>query len=422
MLKTSIVYPRFVKVQNTIQFKIIHPNKHKAMSLNTTMRQYRKCVNFYLHEIAKGTPLIEIYTIAKKQYKLQTGIIQTARDVAKEQYDSYKNNPENPCFPHFKGLMTIRFDHRSIGFKETPDGYYHWWANISTVNGRVHVPITSCDKYFQLLKENDFKCVQLKYKKGGFYLNVVFEEQKTIPKKTDFEYFVGVDRGSHNNIAAVVVQDKQGNILESKFFSAKSILEKRRRYQVLRKRLGRKKLLKEIRKSKGREKNYIRDMNHKISTEIVRIASQYSNAVIVLENLKGIRKRMNFGKTGNKIGHSWSFKLLEDMIFYKAHRNFIAVRRVYPHGTSSVCKNCFGKVKRSPSIHAVCKSCKKEYNADWLGAVNITRRFFYYMSKNLGVSESHPEQGKDELMGSAIAPNPFKDLAHHGLMACPIGT
>ena len=46
-----------------------------------------------------------------------------------------------------------------------------------------------------------------------------------------------------------------GNILESKFFSAKSILEKRRRYQVLRQRLSRRKLLKEIRKSKGREKD-----------------------------------------------------------------------------------------------------------------------------------------------------------------------
>ena len=409
-----------MKIQNTIQFKIIQPNKGKTLSLNTTMRQYRKCVNFYLHEIAKGTVLTDIYLMAKQQYNLQTGLIQTARDVAKEQYDSYKNNPDNLKFPHFKGLMTMRYDHRSISFKETPDGYFHWWANISTVNGRVKFPITSCSKYILKLKDNTFNTVQLKYRKGDFYLNVIFEENKKIPKEKDFKHFIGIDRGSHNNIAVAVVQNRNGDILESKFFPAKQILEKRRRFFLLRKHLGQRKLLKEIKKSKDKEHNYVKDINHKISTEIIHLASKYPNSVIVLENLKGIRKHMNFGKKGNRKGHSWAFLLLEEMIVYKAHRNSIAVRRVYPRGTSSVCKNCFGDIKRSPSILAVCEACKKKYNADWLGAVNIVRRFFFYMSKNLGVSESRPKQGKDELGGSTIAPNPLKDLAHHGLMVRPI--
>jgi len=384
------------------------------------MRQYRKCVNFYLHEIAKGTPIADIYQMAKQQYGLQTGLIQTARDVAKEQYDSYKNNPDNPKFPHFKGLMTIRYDHRSISFKES-DGHFGMWANISTVNGKVKVPITSCPEYVEELKNKRFNSAQLKYRKGSFYLNVIFEENKQIPKEKDFKHFIGVDRGSHNNIAVAVVQNRNGDILESKFFPAKQMLEKRRRFLVLRQRLGRKKLPNAIKKSKNQECNYVRDVNHKISTEIVRIASRYPNSVIVLEKLKGIRKRMNFGKKGNRKGHSWPFLLLEEMIVYKAHRNSIAVRRVYPRGTSSVCKNCFGDIVRSPSIVAVCEACKKKYNADWLGAVNITRRFFYYMSKNLGVSESRPKQGKNELAGSIIAPNPMKDLAHHGLMVRPIG-
>jgi len=285
-----------MKIQNTLQFKIINPNKHKAKSINTTMRQYRKCINFYLHEMAKGTPLVDIYLLAKQQYNLQTGLIQTARDVAKEQYNSYKNNSDNPWFPHFKGLMTMRFDHRSISFKEMPDSHFQWWANISTVNGRVKVPITSCSEYIQKLKDNRFNTVQLKYRNGDFYLNVIFEEERTIPKNKDFKHFIGVDRGSHNNIAVAVVQNKKGRILESKFFPAKQMIEKRRRYMVLRQQLGQKKLLKEIKKSKDRERNYVRDVNHKISAEIIRVASKYPNSVIVLENLKGIRKHMNFGK------------------------------------------------------------------------------------------------------------------------------
>ena len=88
----------------------------------------------------------------------------------------------------------------------------------------------------------------------------------------------------------------------------------------------------------------------------------------------------------------------------------MAVRRVYPRGTSSTCKNCFGKIRRSPSVRVVCETCKKEYNADWLGAVNITRRFFSYMLKNLGYSESNPKQGNDESK-SVTAPD------HFGLVA-----
>jgi len=180
----------------------------------------------------------------------------------------------------------MRFDHRSISFKEMPDSHFQWWANISTVNGRVKVPITSCSEYIQKLKDNRFNTVQLKYRNGDFYLNVIFEEERTIPKNKDFKHFIGVDRGSHNNIAVAVVQNKKGRILESKFFPAKQMIEKRRRYMVLRQQLGQKKLLKEIRKSKDRERNYVRDVNHKISAEIIRVASKYPNSVIVLENLK----------------------------------------------------------------------------------------------------------------------------------------
>jgi len=372
------------------------------------VRQYRKCVNFYLHEIAKGADLTEIYYMAKQQYKLPTALIQTARDIAKEQYSSYTNNNDNPYFPHFTGLISMRLDNRSISFKEI-DNHFKIWTSISTIHGRVRVPITSCDKYIEELKNNKFKAVQLKYNDKGFYLDVIFESSRSIPSEKDFEYFIGSDRGI-NNIAIIVVQNKYGEIIESRFFSGGKALEKRRRYAELRRHLGGKKLLTEIRKNKDKESNYMKDVNQKISTEIIRIAKNYPNAVIVLENLKGIRDKIQWGKRMNKKAHSWAFKELEDMIVYKAHNNSIAVRRVYPKGTSSTCKNCFGKIRRSPSARAVCETCKKEYNADWLGAVNITRRFFSYMSKNLGCSESNPRQGNVESEG-VTAPD------HLGLVA-----
>jgi len=162
-----------VKVQKTLQFKIIHPNKHKALSLNLTMRRYRKCINFYLHEIAKGTKLETIYDLSKQQYTLPTGLIQTARDIAKEQLDSYKNNDDNQHFPHFNGFTTMRLDYRNISFFQRKS----IWVSISTVNGRVKFPITSCKKYLEKLMNDKFLSAQLMYRNGDFYLNVIFEEK-----------------------------------------------------------------------------------------------------------------------------------------------------------------------------------------------------------------------------------------------------
>ena len=415
-----------MKVQKTLQFKIIQANKHKLLSLNLTMRRYRKCINFYIHEITKGTKLETIYDLSKQQYNLPTGLIQTARDIAKEQLASYKNNDDNPHFPHFNGFTTMRLDYRNISFFQRKKGMFSMfktWASISTVNGRVKFPINSCKGYLEKLKTDKFLSAQLLYRDGDFYINVIFEEERYIPKEKDFEYIVSVDRGSHNNIANIAVLDIQGNYVESKFFPAGRMLEKRRRYALLRKRLGKKKLLKMIKKTKDKEYNYMWDINQKISTEIIRIAKKYQNPnkpniVIVLENLKYIRnnkKLKKWNKKNKKLVHSWAFAQLEEMIKYKAHNNSIALRRVYPRGTSSTCKNCGSKVKRSPAIIAVCKTCKKTYNADWLGAVNIGLRYISYMLKYLGDSECPPKQKNDDPKGNAIAPDIF------GCSATPSG-
>lgn len=381
-----------MKVQKTTQYKIIQPNKNKELKLNTTMRQYRRCINFYLHQIAQGEEFKEIYYQAKDKFKLPTALIQTARDIAKEQYKSYKNNEDNPKFPHFEGFTPMRMDKRTINFSKQ-NNMFGWWTNISTINSKIKVPINGRD--IDKLNE-DFKAVQVIFKNDSFYLNVIFEDEKEIPK--ELEHFAGVDLGV-NNIATIVVQNRKGEILESKFFSGKQLIEKRRRYSELRKELGKKKLWKEIKKTKGKERKYMKDQNHKVSTEIINIAKKYPNCCVVIEKLKGIRSKIKYSKEFNKNFHNWSFAELQQLIEYKAHNNSIAMRRVHPAHTSQVCRNCFGETVRVSQPKAVCQTCKKEYNADWLGAVNVTRRLFGYMLNNLGYSESSPKQSNAEHEG-----------------------
>jgi len=52
----------------------------------------------------------------------------------------------------------------------------------------------------------------------------------------------------------------------------------------------------------------------------------------------------------------------------------MAVRRVNQAYTFQVCSDCCGKIERVSKARAVCQSCKKEFNADWLGASDIVRK------------------------------------------------
>lgn len=385
-----------MKINKTFQYKIAHPNNGKALSLNKTVRQYRKCVNFCIHEMAKETELSEIYQKARKNYDLPSALVQTAQDFAEEQLKSYEKNEDNPHFPHFDGFIPIRYDKRTASFKKVGN-HFKVWGSIATVNGRVKVPITSDNERLKKL-DDDFKSAQLLFDGDDFYLNVIFEEEQNIPSEENFERFVGVDLGI-NNIATVVVQNNKGKVLDVKFFSGDKLQEKRRRFKELRKSLGEKKLWKEIKRTEDDESNYIEDKNHKISRAIVDIAEKYDAQVIVMEKLDGIREHIDWSSKMNWKLHNWSFRQLQDFISYKAHSKSIAVRRVNPHYTSLVCVDCLGEIERVSQAKAVCQSCKKEYNADFLGAVNVTRRLFGYMSDSLGNSGYRPEQGGEELEG-----------------------
>ncbi|MFW6072209.1 MAG: RNA-guided endonuclease InsQ/TnpB family protein [Thermoplasmatota archaeon] len=407
-----------MKSIKTYKFKIKEPNQGKAYKMNQTVRQYRCCINFYLHRIQENSVwyikeeekgedkikfyregLRDIYNKARELFDLPAALVQTARDFSKEQFKSWKNNEDNRRYPHFDSFVAVRYDKRILSFKLS-GGHFQLWANIATNEGRVRVPLTSCENYMSVLTDNmeRFQSAHLIFRDGEFYLNVIFQEDKKITKEDKFEHFIGVDMGI-KNLATVVVQDREGNVLESQFFSGGKLQEKRRRFRERRRELGEKKLWSKLKETKDRESNYIEDMNHKISRKIVDIAKKYDNSVVVMEKLDGIRKNTDNSKQHNWKLHNWPFGQLQDFITYKAHNSSIAVRRVHPAYTSQVCRDCFGKTERVSQARAVCQSCKKEYNADWLGASNIVKRLFGYMSDDLGSSDYCPEHGSEEPKG-----------------------
>jgi len=156
-------------------------------------------------------------------------------------------------------------------------------------------------------------------------------------------------------------------------FWGKEIRGVRRHYQYLRKKLGKKKLLKKIKQLGNKEKRTVDDYLHKISRAIVTISCQ-EHSLIVLGDLKGIRK-LNKGRNFNRIVSNWAYYKLTKMIEYKANWEGIRVIKIDERETSHICSRCGSKGKRPKQGIFNCSKCGlKNYNADINGAVNIAKK------------------------------------------------
>jgi len=148
----------------------------------------------------------------------------------------------------------------------------------------------------------------------------------------------------------------------------------RRHFAWLRKRLGKKKLLNEIKRIGQKEQRIVDAYLHEISRNIVNIATR-NNSVIVLGDLKGIRSAAKGkGKRFNRIVSNMPFYRLTQMIQYKAKWEGVPVLKVNERGTSKTCSICGSEGKRPYQGLFKCDSCDYQANADFNGAKNILKR------------------------------------------------
>ncbi len=147
--------------------------------------------------------------------------------------------------------------------------------------------------------------------------------------------------------------------------------EKRRKVQ--RKVKGRKTRKKLLAKYGSRETNKVRNELHKIANIIVEKAKQ-SNCGIILEDLKNIRKHINYGRKMNRRLHSWNFRQLQSYIEYKAKLNGIPVVYVNPKGSSSHCPICGEKLAPNGQwSEKLCRKCEIIWNRDVVACLNLLK-------------------------------------------------
>ena len=224
--------------------------------------------------------------------------------------------------------------------------------------------------------------LRIKRKRGRWIAQIALTLPE--PEPATGEAIMGVDLGI--KLPAVVHIIGKG----SRFFgNGRSQRFRRRGFYAGRKRLQQAGKVRAVRKSRGKERHWMRDINHKISRQIITHAHEQGVGIIRLEELAGIRPRISQrtartsrgatarkaakARKNNRMKNTWTCLQLTQFITYKAERLGIRVEQVDPAYTSQICPACFEK-NTADDRRYVCGACGWHGHRDAVGAINIARR------------------------------------------------
>ncbi|MHB1335925.1 MAG: RNA-guided endonuclease InsQ/TnpB family protein [Candidatus Humimicrobiaceae bacterium] len=365
-------------ITKTILLKIKEPDILKFKLLR---QEYSKTLNIGIEYLSNQWPNknshSQLYSYLKTKVELPSSVLNEGVRFIRSRWITFckqKKQHIKTSIPHFKNTVAISFNNQNWSVKENKGIY------------SVGFPISGSKPYFKLTISTRQKDIldrlfttqikpgsgQLLERKGKWYFvaTLNFFEPEQVAKTNT----VGVDLGLNN--IAVCYDKKQG---KSKFCSGKEVRYYRTKYALQRKSLGKAKKLNSIRKSKNKEKRWIKDFNHKLSRRIINFALKVKAGIINLENLKHIRTTAKTNhKQRQRLGstlHNWPFDQLKQFIEYKAKELGIVVNLIDPAYTSQECPICHYVDSLSRNgIYFRCRACGYTSHADRVGAMNIVNR------------------------------------------------
>jgi len=214
--------------------------------------------------------------------------------------------------------------------------------------------------------------LRIKKKRGKWIADIALTLPETEP--TDGQAIMGIDLG----VKVPAVAHVRGK--RTRFFgNGRYQRMMRRQFYSRRKKLQIAKKGRAVKKSKGKESRWMKDINHQLSRHIVNHAQEQGVGIIKVEFLAGIRKgttRTSRGakaRKNNRMQNTWSFYQLTAFITYKAERLGIKVEQVDPAYTSQECPACRARNKAQDRTY-ICSECGWHGHRDSVGAINISRK------------------------------------------------
>lgn len=222
--------------------------------------------------------------------------------------DAYKvpkpNRAEDVKPSVFRPTASVHYDKRTYSFKGESFSLY-------TLSGREIVPMKLGDFQRDLLSRGTPKEAELLRKGKDWYFNLVLDLPD--PEPSDGTEVLGVDLGE-NNLAATST---------GKLFGGGALREKRDRHLALRRRLqanGSQSARQRLRAISGREQRHMKHVNHEVSKALVAEAVRSGAGIVVLEDLKHIRKRIRAGKRMRSRLYRWAWRQLQTFVSNPTHK------------------------------------------------------------------------------------------------------
>jgi len=268
--------------------------------------------------------------------------------------------PKPATYPQFGPRGSVRYDARTYRLMALDR------VSLSTVSGRVTCRLLGGKRQHEMLVDPQWEIggADLVWRRGVYYLHVT--QSTEAPSITETPDAIGVDLGIVN-----VATDSTGER-----FTGARVREVRNRSVKRRaalQRVGTRSAQRRLKQMSGREQRFMKDVNHTISTALVKKAVVWRKA-LALEDLTGIRDRTMVRREDRDARHSWAFNQLRTYIAYKAAWAGVQVRFVDPAYTSQTCSQCGHgeRANRQSQASFQCRQCGCCLNADINAATNIS--------------------------------------------------
>ena len=384
-----------MQIQKTVKFKVGELSNSKKEKLDLVLQKSLYCLKdiIQISIIENTTSNKKLHHLCYKQmrgkYNLPACVIHQCRNKAIEMLKSWKRLQrikKKNILPPNPRASRIRYDNVVFNIIKTESKKFEYFVSFLTNSGykkdgsRIYLPlIVNSDyqkEYIEKVVSKEYKlCASDLVKKDkDYFIHITFSKETNIPKLNSSFQTIGIDVGI-NNLAVVSVAQQKNPV---KFFSGQRLLWKKKQLNKQKTELQEncnEKLLKLV----GlKEQKYVNHLNNVISSYVIQRAKQLEKPVVVMEDLKHILKTTKVRKKQRYFHITWAFKKLQDMIVYKANWEDIPVVFIKPHYTSQICPKCFSTNKRVKHNY-LCSYCGYQANSDFVGSVNIGKKFFEFI-------------------------------------------
>ena len=354
----------------------VYPTEYQKNLITQTMTEYIDIVNRLVFDAVNGHS-IEKTTTADVSANLPSALtnqcIRDAKSIVKKHYKyCHKAVLKNRSL--VKRGSTIKTKAPNLPILKKPCCYinnqnYRLKNNCIEfpvmINGRskrISVFVKLTDRQKALFSNAKFGTMRIVTKNHTLVAQIVYNVAE--PELKSDGNVMGVDLGIK---CPAVSYCSDGSV---KFYgNGRKNKYLRRHYAYLRNKLQKSKKMSAIERINNKEQRIMKDIDHKLSHDIVQTAVAHNVKLIKLEQLSNVCSTTRKSRKNNHSLHTWSFYRLAQFIEYKAKLAGISVEYVNPAYTSQTCPIC-GSVHHANDRNYTCE-CGFHIHRDLLGAMNI---------------------------------------------------